>query len=159
VKLNLPEVMDRVPKSAEIALFRILQESLTNAHRHSSSPLVEINLMVEINLNLAEGHVRLSVRDFGRGIPGVNGRFRPKRQSGQCGHALSSSPPAKRTFHVLSQPDLSCATAHTHTQCLDSFSLPRAVLSRFNSRFLGLISGSQNPDRTGSDCAKPERQP
>src|SRR5215471_9049960 len=25
-------------------------------------------------------------------------------------HALSSSPPAKRTSHVLSQPDISCAT-------------------------------------------------
>jgi signal transduction histidine kinase len=63
VKLHLPDGIDRLPESTEIALFRILQESLTNVHRHSGSSLVEIGLRV------IESQVLLSVRDFGRGMP------------------------------------------------------------------------------------------
>ena len=63
VKLKLPEANDRLPEETEIALFRILQESLTNVHRHSGSPSVEISLAV------AEDRAVLNVRDFGRGMP------------------------------------------------------------------------------------------
>jgi signal transduction histidine kinase len=63
VKLELPDGIDRLPESIEIALFRILQESLTNVHRHSGSSSVEIGLKVTENKAL------LRVRDFGRGMP------------------------------------------------------------------------------------------
>jgi len=63
VNLALPEGVDRLPELAEIALFRILQESLTNVHRHSGSSSVEIGLTV------TENRALLSVRDFGRGMP------------------------------------------------------------------------------------------
>jgi signal transduction histidine kinase len=63
VKLSLPEGVDRLPELARIALFRILQESLTNVHRHSGSSAVEIALTV------TENRALLSVRDFGRGMP------------------------------------------------------------------------------------------
>lgn len=62
-KLDLPEGIDRLPESTEIALFRIMQESLTNVHRHSGSS------SVEIGLTIAENRALLRVRDFGRGIP------------------------------------------------------------------------------------------
>ena len=63
VKLDLPDGIDRLPELTEIALFRILQESLTNVHRHSGSSSVEIGLTV------GENQVLLRVRDFGRGMP------------------------------------------------------------------------------------------
>jgi len=63
VNLALPEGVDRLPELAEIALFRILQESLTNVHRHSGSS------SVEIGLSITENRALLSVRDFGRGMP------------------------------------------------------------------------------------------
>jgi len=63
VKLDLPDGIDRLPELTEIALFRILQESLTNVHRHSGSSSVEIGLTV------TENRALLSVRDFGRGMP------------------------------------------------------------------------------------------
>jgi len=63
VKLDLPEELERLPELEGIALFRILQESLTNVHRHSGSSSVEIGLSV------TENQVVLSVRDFGRGMP------------------------------------------------------------------------------------------
>jgi signal transduction histidine kinase len=63
VKLDLPEGADRLPKLVRIALFRILQESLTNVHRHSGSPAVEISLKA------SEHQAVFTVRDFGRGMP------------------------------------------------------------------------------------------
>lgn len=63
VKLDLQNSVDRLPPPAEIALFRILQESLTNVHRHSGSSRVEIRLAV------TETQALLSVRDFGHGMP------------------------------------------------------------------------------------------
>ena len=46
----------------ELALFRALQEGLTNAHRHSASPTVEVKFE-----RLPECAV-LEIRDFGRAV-------------------------------------------------------------------------------------------
>jgi PAS domain S-box-containing protein len=73
-RLDLPERLGRLPERIEVDLFRILQESLTNVHRHSGASSVEIQLKV------SENQVLLKVRDFGRGMPaeliqvGANGR-------------------------------------------------------------------------------------
>lgn len=62
-ELELPdEGIERLPESVRIALFRFLQESLTNIHRHSASPSVEVRLKVN-------HQAVLTVRDFGRGVP------------------------------------------------------------------------------------------
>jgi PAS domain S-box-containing protein len=53
----------RLPASLEILFFRILQESLTNIHRHSQSR------SADILLRLVAGQVLLQVRDYGRGFP------------------------------------------------------------------------------------------
>jgi len=52
-----------LPPSFEIAIFRIIQESLTNVHRHSGSPSAEVRLV------RANGEVRLEVQDRGKGMP------------------------------------------------------------------------------------------
>ena len=52
-----------MPELERIALFRILQESLTNVHRHSGSSAVEISLKA------SEHQAVFTVRDFGRGMP------------------------------------------------------------------------------------------
>ena len=63
VKMELPEVPSRYPPSVELALFRVLQESLTNVHRHSGCSAVTVRL--ESN----EKELNLRVKDNGRGIP------------------------------------------------------------------------------------------
>ena len=63
VKLDLPEGVERLPELEWIALFRILQESLTNVHRHSGSSAVEVHLKA------SEHQAVFTVRDFGRGMP------------------------------------------------------------------------------------------
>ena len=53
----------RLCRSAELALFRILQESLTNIHRHSTSSTADIRLL------MTEDSVILEIQDYGKGIP------------------------------------------------------------------------------------------
>jgi signal transduction histidine kinase len=63
VKADLPDGVDRLPKPIELGLFRVLQESLTNIHRHSGSP------RAEVALRFLPRRVILDVRDYGRGVP------------------------------------------------------------------------------------------
>ena len=62
-QLKLPSDLGRLPETVETAVFRILQESLTNVHRHSGSKSVQVELAKN------RGQMILTVRDFGRGIP------------------------------------------------------------------------------------------
>lgn len=63
VKMDLPSQVIRLPRSIELGLFRVLQESLTNIHRHSGS------VKAEIALQLLPDKIIFEVRDFGKGIP------------------------------------------------------------------------------------------
>jgi signal transduction histidine kinase len=80
--LDMPEDLGRLPSSLELALFRVLQESLTNVHRHSTSK------RADVSLKLAENTVVLRVRDYGKGIPAdVLARFRRNNAHGGVGLA------------------------------------------------------------------------
>lgn len=63
VNLHIPHDLKRLPGAAELVLFRILQESLTNIHRHAQSK------SVDVQVELGDGEVTLEVRDYGKGIP------------------------------------------------------------------------------------------
>ena len=60
--LNVEDSEERLPRELELALFRTLQESLTNVHRHARAT------KVEIGLERRDGRVTLSVRDDGKGL-------------------------------------------------------------------------------------------
>jgi PAS domain S-box-containing protein len=61
-KVDVPENLGRLPRELETAIFRIVQESLTNIHRHSGSPVAEIRI------GRTDSEVQIEVRDEGRGI-------------------------------------------------------------------------------------------
>jgi PAS domain S-box-containing protein len=61
--LDIPTDFGRLPRDVELALFRVLQESLTNVHRHSGSPVAQIRI------SLNNGNVHMEVKDLGKGIP------------------------------------------------------------------------------------------
>ena len=63
VTLDLAAAGERLPGRIETALFRILQESLTNVHRHSGAKQVSVCFQRESETAVLE------IRDFGRGIP------------------------------------------------------------------------------------------
>jgi signal transduction histidine kinase len=63
VRADIGNSRARLPQSVEIALFRVLQESLINIHRHSGASEASVQFQHEVDA------VVLEIRDFGKGIP------------------------------------------------------------------------------------------
>jgi len=61
VDVDLPP-LERLPANIEMMLFRVLQESLNNIHRHSQSA------RAQVRIGFDAGRITLEVRDFGQGI-------------------------------------------------------------------------------------------
>lgn len=73
IELHIPENFGRLPGAIEMALFRIVQEGLTNIHRHSGSRTAAIRLA------RSAGSVSLEIQDEGQGMSveklnGIRGR-------------------------------------------------------------------------------------
>lgn len=62
VNLELPRNLQRMPRELETAIYRIVQECLTNIHYHSQSPVAAICL------SESRGTIVLEVTDEGKGI-------------------------------------------------------------------------------------------
>jgi signal transduction histidine kinase len=62
VQCGIPEQMERPPRDCELVLFRVLQESLTNVHRHSGATAATVILRADAD------ELRLEVDDNGCGI-------------------------------------------------------------------------------------------
>jgi signal transduction histidine kinase len=63
VTCTIPPEVDRPPAPCELVLFRVLQESLTNVHRHSGASVAGVVLVHDGT------HLTLEVSDDGAGIP------------------------------------------------------------------------------------------
>ena len=120
--LEIPPDFGRVPRNVEVAIFRVLQESLTNVHRHSGSPTADVHLQVK------DGAVLLEVSDKGHGMPlahleecaedwmgavgvGLRGMNERLRQLG--GRLQLSSTPQGTTVTGVVPIEKSCSSAVT----------------------------------------------
>lgn len=63
VDLEIPDDFGRLPAEMETAIFRVIQESLTNIHRHSGSTVAKIQL------HQRGDEVVVEIADKGRGVP------------------------------------------------------------------------------------------
>ena len=63
VHLDIPENFGRLPRDLETAVFRIVQECLTNIHRHAGSRVAKIRIAQR------DAYIRVEIEDQGRGIP------------------------------------------------------------------------------------------
>jgi signal transduction histidine kinase len=119
VDLDLPPRIGRLPQEIEVALFRIVQEGLSNVHRHSGSQTATLRLgrnLDQVELELADaGHGlhsgslewdMTSPSRIGVGIAGMRERAR------QLGGRLTiASSEAGTTLHVV----LPAASARSKT--------------------------------------------
>jgi PAS domain S-box-containing protein len=62
VDLEVPADFGRLPNDTELAIFRIVQESLTNIHRHSGSATATITIQQQ------GGRLVVEIQDHGKGI-------------------------------------------------------------------------------------------
>jgi signal transduction histidine kinase len=62
-KLDIHDGNVRLPESLELVLFRVLQESLTNVHRHSGAK------RADVTLNTVGNDIVLKIKDYGKGMP------------------------------------------------------------------------------------------
>jgi len=63
IRLSISENLGRLPQDMELVIFRLIQECLTNVHRHSGSKTARIGIVRD------EGRIRIEVADQGKGIP------------------------------------------------------------------------------------------
>jgi PAS domain S-box-containing protein len=63
VDLDIPDDFGRLSPEQETAIFRVVQESLTNIHRHSGSQVAAIRI------SRSDSAVRVEIEDKGKGIP------------------------------------------------------------------------------------------
>jgi PAS domain S-box-containing protein len=90
ITFNISEEFGRLPRGVELVIFRLVQECLTNVHRHSESKSPAIQILREPDRILVE------VRDHGKGIP-------PEKlaeiQSSGSGVGISGMRERLRQFH------------------------------------------------------------
>jgi PAS domain S-box-containing protein len=63
VHFDFPQGLERLPREVETTIFRLIQESLTNIHRHAESPTAAIRVWRE------NGEIKVEIRDHGKGMP------------------------------------------------------------------------------------------
>ena len=89
VRLDLSKEFGRLPREIELLIFRLVQEGLTNIHRHSDSETASIRIARESN------QITLDIRDQGKGMS-------PARlaeiQSGRSGVGISGMRERLRQF-------------------------------------------------------------
>jgi signal transduction histidine kinase len=62
IQFSTPDSFPRLPQELELVIFRVLQECLTNIHRHSGSKTAAIRIVRDSDL------VKIEVQDQGKGM-------------------------------------------------------------------------------------------
>jgi signal transduction histidine kinase len=88
VEMEVPRDLRRLGNAVELVLFRVLQESLTNIHRHSGSKTATIRIGADAC------QAWLEVQDQGKpkgdqGVP--SGQFRQESGLRECAHGWQTS--------------------------------------------------------------------
>jgi signal transduction histidine kinase len=112
VDLDLPSDLERMSPEAELALFRVVQEALTNVSRHSGSATAHIRVAQESHAGRAV--VVLTVEDAGSGMPHVVGiRRRRVPTSGGAGTGVGLASMRERLQQVGGWLDIESAIGRT----------------------------------------------
>jgi len=62
IDIDVPKEIKRLSPDAEVAIFRVLQESLTNVHRYANTP------RARLRIRATEDHIKVEIEDYGKGI-------------------------------------------------------------------------------------------
>jgi PAS domain S-box-containing protein len=62
IDVDVPQEIKRLSPDAEVAIFRVLQESLTNVHRYANTP------RARLRIRTTEDGIKVEIEDYGKGI-------------------------------------------------------------------------------------------
>ena len=124
ITLELDEALGRLPRELEAAVFHIVQESLTNIHRHSGSSTAALRI------GRSAGRLLLEVEDAGTGIPADK-----LREIQTQGSGVGIAGMRERVLHF--NGDIRITSLSTGTRIVVSFPVepgnPRAASPALNS--------------------------
>lgn len=133
-----PEDFGRLPNDVELVLFRVLQESLTNVHRHSGSATAEIRLE-----HTGESVV-LTVTDHGKGMPAALLEQYSRDWMGALGVGLRGM--NERVQQLGGRIDIASSEAGT---------VMRGIIPVIEQR----AADSAQPETTGGEAVDPREGP
>jgi len=112
VDLDVAPDVDRLPPDTELAVFRIVQEALTNVSRHSGSPTATIRLGRETASN--GQNVVLTIEDAGRGMSAIsNMRALIGRKLASRGEGVGLASMRERVHHLGGWLEIDSAVGRT----------------------------------------------
>src|SRR6266481_4318927 len=62
IDIDVPQEVKRFSPDAEVAIFRVLQESLTNVHRYANTP------KARLRISTTADNIKVEIEDYGKGI-------------------------------------------------------------------------------------------
>ncbi|HEY6073744.1 MAG TPA: ATP-binding protein [Anaerolineales bacterium] len=112
--LEISEDFQRLPPAMELAVFRVIQECLTNVHRHSGS------LSCTVKIVRGDDQVRIEIRDRGRGIPNTHLSNLPASSGVGIRGARERIQQLGGTLEIASSPEGTTITATLPVSAPDS---------------------------------------
>lgn len=100
IALDLPSEYKRLSQEMELAIFRIVQEALTNVYRHSGSTSASVKLSIDGD------YVRLTVADAGKGMY-------PSREDGARQDGVGIRGMRERALHLNGDMEISSTDSGT----------------------------------------------
>jgi two-component system, NarL family, sensor histidine kinase UhpB len=121
VQLDISKELGRLPREMELLIFRLVQECLTNIHRHSESETASIRIARESN------QIALDIRDQGKGMS-------PARlaeiQSGRTGVGIGGMRERLRQF----QGTMNIESDNSGTRIFATIPLPKCASQEDRSK-------------------------
>ncbi len=99
IRVDIPSELPRMPREIEVTLFRVVQESLTNIHRHSKAS------SCTIRIRRTADSVELEVRDNGIGMQSIPDSTSPESSDVHVGIGLAGMRDRVRQLEGLFRVD------------------------------------------------------
>ena len=121
VQLDIAKEFGRLPREMELVIFRLVQECLTNIHRHSESETASIRIVREPN------QITLDIRDQGKGM---SSERLAEIQSGRSGVGIGGMRERLRQF----EGTMNIESDSSGTRVFATIPLPKAASSEGQSK-------------------------
>jgi signal transduction histidine kinase len=125
IQLDISKEFGRLPRETELVIFRLVQECLTNIHRHSASETASIRIARESN------QIILDIRDQGKGM---SAERLAEIQSGRSGVGIGGMRERLRQF----EGTMKIESDSSGTRVFATIPLPKGASSEDQSKAVPL---------------------